>query len=136
MARYKPSVIYIPNPTWGNHKNLIEEVGLKFREYPYWNAKDKSLDIAGMLNSIKSAPAGFVILLHPCAHNLTKEQWLEIAHACADNGHFPLFDSAYQGFATGDFKADAYSIQIFAELIIKFLLCQFFSKNFGCTEKE
>lgn len=132
----KPSVIYIPNPTWGNHKQMVDEAHLKYKEYPYWNAQKKSLDIDGFLKSLNTAPTGSVFLLHSCAHNPTgcdptKEQWRQIADAVIKNGHFVLFDSAYQGFASGDFQEDAYSIRLFMELDIKFLLCQSFAKNFG-----
>ena len=31
------------------------------------------------------------------------------------NNHFPLFDIAYQGFASGDFDKDASPIRMFAK---------------------
>ncbi len=41
-----------------------------------------------------------------CAHNPTgidptPQQWEAIADLCQAKGHLPLFDVAYQGFATG-----------------------------------
>ena len=64
-----------------------------------------------MLADIEAAPPGSIILLHACAHNPTgvdptPDQWRAILHAVQARGHLPLFDSAYQGFASGDVRAD------------------------------
>ena len=47
------------------------------------------------------------MLLHVCAHNptgfdLSQDQWKEVASVMKKNDLIPFFDSAYQGFATGD----------------------------------
>ena len=42
-----------------------------------------------------------------------------------------MFDSAYQGFASGDLKKDAYAIDLFTKSYDRILLCQSFAKNFG-----
>ena len=60
-----------------------------------------ALDINGMLDDLKAAPKGSVIVLHACAHNPTgidptKEQWKEIADVVEEKGLVPFFDSAYQ----------------------------------------
>ena len=44
---------------------------------------------------------------------------------------FVIFDSAYQGFASGDPAVDAAAIRMFADLEIPFFVCQSYSKNFG-----
>jgi aspartate aminotransferase, cytoplasmic len=59
-------------------------------------------------------------LLHPCAHNPTgvdptPEQWRAIATVMKEKNLYPFFDSAYQGFASGDLIKDAYSIRYFLE---------------------
>lgn len=43
---------------------------------------------------------------------------------------FPVFDSAYQGFATGDVDADAWAIRYFTELMLSDAESKL-SKNFG-----
>jgi len=45
--------------------------------------------------------------------------------------HLPWFDSAYQGFATGDIEGDAWAIRNFVEQGFEMLTCQSFAKNFG-----
>jgi len=42
-----------------------------------------------------------------------------------------MFDSAYQGFASGDLKKDAYAIDLFTKTYDRIMLCQSFAKNFG-----
>jgi len=41
------------------------------------------------------------------------------------------FDSAYQGFASGDLEEDSYSLKLFAENHDNLVLFQSFAKNFG-----
>jgi len=45
--------------------------------------------------------------------------------------HFSAFDSAYQGFASGDLEKDAYSLRLFAKETNNCCLFQSFAKNFG-----
>ena len=42
-----------------------------------------------------------------------------------------IFDSAYQGFASGDLDRDAYSIRLFAKNTDRVMTTQSFAKNFG-----
>ena len=46
-------------------------------------------------------------------------------------GHFPIFDTAYQGFASGSPYKDAWSLRYFVEAGLELMVCQSFSKNFG-----
>jgi aspartate aminotransferase len=45
--------------------------------------------------------------------------------------HFPFFDIAYQGFASGDVEKDAWSVRYFAEQGFQMFVAQSFSKNMG-----
>lgn len=42
-----------------------------------------------------------------------------------------MFDTAYQGFASGDLYEDAYAVRLFADSGIDVLACQSFAKNAG-----
>jgi aspartate/tyrosine/aromatic aminotransferase len=64
-------LVYVPNPTWPNHKNIAADSGLKWKEYRYWDAKTKGLDLKGLLEDLTNAPEGSIIFLHACAHNPT-----------------------------------------------------------------
>ncbi|CAK9826572.1 Aspartate aminotransferase, cytoplasmic [Anthophora retusa] len=89
-----------------------------------------------MLNDLRDAPENAVIILRVCAHNPTgcdpiPEQWAKIADVIEEKRLFPLFDSAYQGFASGDLDKDACAARMFAERGIEFMYAQSFAKNFS-----
>ncbi|EGO58806.1 aspartate aminotransferase [Neurospora tetrasperma FGSC 2508] len=134
-ASKKPTV-YLSNPTWANHNQIFSNVGLPIAQYPYFDQKTKGLDIDGMKKALSDAPERSIILLHACAHNPTGvdptlAQWREIAEIMAAKGHFPFFDTAYQGFASGDLDRDASAIRLFVELGFELVVAQSFAKNFG-----
>lgn len=47
------------------------------------------------------------------------------------NNLIPYFDSAYQGFATGDLEKDAWPIRYFIEQGFQMIISQSFAKNMG-----
>ncbi|XP_076241919.1 glutamate oxaloacetate transaminase 1 [Calliopsis andreniformis] len=128
---------YYSRPTWENHKLVFINGGFKKAcEYIYWNPTTRNVDIEGMLKDLGDAPENAVIILHACAHNPTgcdptPEQWNKIADVIQEKRLFPLFDSAYQGFASGDLDKDAFAVRLFAERGIEFMCTQSFAKNFG-----
>ena len=80
--------------------------------------KTKGLDFKGMIEDLKNATAGSVVLLHTCAHNPTGvdptlDQWKEIASVCKENKLYPFFDTAYQGFVSGDLDKDGIGLRYF-----------------------
>ncbi|KAL2189314.1 PLP-dependent transferase [Thermothelomyces heterothallicus CBS 203.75] len=128
--------VYVSNPTWANHHQIFTNVGLPIATYPYFNKNTKGLDIDGMKAALEQAPDGSIILLHACAHNPTgvdptPEQWREIALLMKAKRHFPFFDTAYQGFASGDLDRDAGAIRLFVEEGFELVIAQSFAKNFG-----
>ena len=89
-----------------------------------------------MLSDIESAPDRSAVLLHCCAHNPTgvdptDEQWNKICQLMKTKGHIALFDSAYQGYATGDLEKDAFALRHFVAQGIPVMLAQSYSKNMG-----
>jgi len=131
---YPHDKIYLPNPSWANHKAIFSDCYLNVKTYSYYNKETIGLDIDGLLRDIKDAPSGSIFLLHACAHNPTgidptPEQWRAISDAIKTGGHFPLFDMAYQGFASGDTNTDAYALRHFVEQGHQVGLCQSFAKN-------
>jgi aspartate aminotransferase len=127
--------IWISNPSWPNHKNVFSAVGLEVLEYAYYDAANHSLDFDGLLNSLKQAQAGDVVLFHGCCHNPTgidptAEQWAQLAELSVANGWLPLFDFAYQGFAKG-LEEDAQGLRIFAAKHQELIVASSYSKNFG-----
>ena len=100
------------------------------------DGQQRGLNIEGMLADLQAAPDRSVILLHACAHNPTgvdptQEQWKRIATVIRQKQHLPFFDSAYQGFASGDLERDAWAIRYFVREGFELLAAQSFAKNFG-----
>ncbi|KAF9283155.1 Aspartate aminotransferase, cytoplasmic [Mortierella alpina] len=139
LARHYPvkgAACYISKPTWANHRAIFSGVGIPVLEYPYWDPASKGLNLQGMLETMQSAPRGSIFLLHPCAHNPTgvdptPDQWKQIADVMEAKNHFPFFDCAYQGFASGSLNKDAYSVRYFVSRGFELFVAQSFSKNFG-----
>jgi aspartate/tyrosine/aromatic aminotransferase len=48
-----------------------------------------------------------------------------------EKSHFPFFDCAYQGFASGSLDTDAYAVRYFVEAGFELVVAQSYSKNFG-----
>jgi aspartate aminotransferase len=132
----KGAEILTPTPTWPVHNTIPGRVGMKFKPYRYFSPKTKGLDIDGMLEDLDKAANEQIVLLHVCAHNPTgvdpsEDQWKKILEVVKRKQHFVMFDSAYQGFASGDLKKDAYAIELFTQSWDRIMLCQSFAKNFG-----
>lgn len=75
-------------------------------------------------------------MLHACAHNPTgcdptQEQWTKIADVMEAKKLFPFFDSAYQGFASGDPIRDAFAVRYFVSRGFELFCAQSYAKNFG-----
>src|ERR1700712_1243294 len=131
LERFYPGAktVYIPNPSWANHAAVFKDSGLKVEKYAYYDKKTIGLDIEGLMADIEKMPKGSIILLHACAHNPTgvdptPEQWREISAIMKAKKHFPFFDTAYQGFASGDLDRDAGAIRLFIEEGFELVIAQ------------
>jgi aspartate/tyrosine/aromatic aminotransferase len=132
--------IFLPNPTWGNHKALATDSGLEVGTYTYIDTNDLTqpkLNMAAMLEDLRTkVPVGGIILLHLCAHNPTGvdptiEQWNAIANICVEQKLQVFFDNAYQGFASGDLASDARPLQLFINKGLNVLVACSYAKIFG-----
>ncbi|KAL2643080.1 hypothetical protein R1flu_010667 [Riccia fluitans] len=130
-------IIYVPSPTWGNHLKIFPLGGIQTRTYRYFDPKTKGLDYEGMIEDLRAAPSGAVVLLHACAHNPTgvdptQEQWEGIRRVIREEKHLlPFFDSAYQGFASGSLDTDAWAVRQFVNDGGEVFLAQSYAKNMG-----
>ena len=136
IGKFLPRAVYVSKPTWSNHHGIVQKVGLPLREYAYYKASTKSLDFEGLIDGLKNATPGSVILLHVCAHNPTgvdptQEQWKKISEVMKANSLIPFFDSAYQGFASGSLEKDIWPVRYFIEQGFNMFVCQSFAKNMG-----
>nr|ABI13182.1 aspartate aminotransferase [Emiliania huxleyi] len=129
--------IHVPDPSWGNHGHIFRSAGLEVQNYAYLDHRTgTTLDFDGMRAALSGLPRGSVVLLHACAHNPTGidpsgEQWQELAELFAGRGLVALFDSAYQGYASGDLDADAASVRAFEAAGVLPVACQSYAKSLG-----
>jgi aspartate aminotransferase, mitochondrial len=137
IANFYPSRhILVPDPTWGNHHQIFKKCGLTVGTYRYYDRSTNRLDLLGMVQDLQSAPDGSVVLLHACAHNPTgcdptDPEWQEVLEVIGRKRQLIFFDSAYQGFASGDAEADAKTLRRVFDAGYPMLLAQSFAKNFG-----
>jgi aspartate/tyrosine/aromatic aminotransferase len=136
LNKHRPAPIYVSNPTWGNHNAIFKIAGLDVRQYRYFDKKTKGLDFQGMIQDLKNATPGSCVLLHTCAHNPTgvdptMDQWKEIANVCRENSLYPFFDTAYQGFVSGDLDKDGVGLRYFLDQGFEMVIAQSFAKIMG-----
>ena len=129
------ATVWVSEPTWANHLGIFESVGLQIARYNYYDAANHDIDFDSALADLSNAKNGDVVLFHGCCHNPTGidpdvDQWGQLAKLCAEKGLLPLFDFAYQGFATG-LQEDAEGLRLFASYCDEILVASSFSKNFG-----
>ncbi|XP_016128770.1 aspartate aminotransferase, cytoplasmic-like [Sinocyclocheilus grahami] len=129
--------IYVSAPTWENHNAVFSNAGFEdIRPYKYWDAGKRGLDLEGFLSDLESAPDHSIFVLHACAHNPTgtdptQDQWKQISDVMKRKSLFAFFDSAYQGFASGNLDKDAWAVRYFVSQGFELFCAQSFSKNFG-----
>eukprot|EP00238_Polyblepharides_amylifera_P004571 CAMPEP_0196580726 /NCGR_PEP_ID=MMETSP1081-20130531/30284_1 /TAXON_ID=36882 /ORGANISM="Pyramimonas amylifera, Strain CCMP720" /LENGTH=426 /DNA_ID=CAMNT_0041900683 /DNA_START=122 /DNA_END=1402 /DNA_ORIENTATION=+ len=137
LSKFYPNApIFLPNPTWGNHNKIFPNGGVKIMSYRYYNPATRGLDYDGMCADLQAAPEGSIVLLHACAHNPTgvdptPEQWAGILAVVVARRLLALFDSAYQGFASGSLDRDAQAVRMFTQAGLELIICQSYAKNMG-----
>ncbi|WP_299620243.1 amino acid aminotransferase [uncultured Tateyamaria sp.] len=127
--------VFVSNPTWPNHLSILEYLGMEMVPYRYFDNETRGVDFDAMLDDLKTAKAGDVVLLHGCCHNptganLTMPQWQEVIAVLQQTGAVPMIDIAYQGFGDG-LEADAQATRAVAAALPECLIAASCSKNFG-----
>lgn len=136
IKQYLPgSAVWISDPTWDNHRTLLESAGLTVHTYPYLNAAGNAVDFAAMLAALETLPRHSVVLLQPSCHNptgcdLTAEQFDAVIAVIESRNLVPFMDMAYQGFGKG-LDEDAAPIRKIVQKGLPLLVSNSFSKNFS-----
>lgn len=131
----KDTTVWVSEPTWANHVPLLGGAGLDLKPYPYYDTDTHVIQIDAMLDALRAAPKGDVVLLHACCHNPSgldpdEDQWRAIAEVIVERELMPFIDMAYQGFAK-DLDSDAFIIRHLAEQVPEMIVSTSCSKNFG-----
>ncbi|EGR2428022.1 TPA: aromatic amino acid transaminase [Vibrio cholerae] len=129
------TTVWITDPSYVNHKPVMEAAGLKVRYYRYFSRETKMVDTEQMLADLAQAGTKDVVLLHSCCHNPTGADidfsaWQAITELAQKNGFIPFVDIAYQGFGDG-LEQDAQGLRYMAERMEEMLITTSCSKNFG-----
>ncbi len=134
MANPEASV-FVSNPTWPNHLSILNYLGMETVQYRYFDGETRGVDFDGMIEDLKTAKAGDVVLLHGCCHNptganLNLVQWQEVVNLINERGLVAMIDIAYQGFGDG-LEEDAQATRLVASSVKRCLIAASCSKNFG-----
>ena len=136
LKRLQPGAkVLISDPSWENHRALFEAAGFEVGTYPYYDAAARGVALPAMLEALRAAPAGTIVVLHACCHNptgydLSAAQWLQVIDAIQGAGLVPFIDMAYQGFAEG-IAEDGAVIGKFLDAGLDFFVSTSFSKSFS-----
>ncbi|HEX7634956.1 MAG TPA: amino acid aminotransferase [Noviherbaspirillum sp.] len=136
LKRFSPNAqVFISDPSWENHRALFESAGFVVNNYPYYDAATRGVNFSGMLNALKTMPAGSVVVLHACCHNptgadLTTDQWTDVIQIVKERGLIPFLDMAYQGFGDG-IAEDGNVVRRFAQAGGPLFVSNSFSKSFS-----
>lgn len=127
--------VWVSDPTWPVHIPLLGSVGLEFRSYRYYDPATHGVDFEGMVEDLKRARAGDVVLLHGCCHNpcgadLTMPHWSVIADLAEGQGFIPFVDFAYQGMGDG-LEEDAAGLRLLVSRLPEVIVAASCSKNLG-----
>lgn len=135
LASAGPRRILVGEPTWPNHVPIFKAAGLEVVPYPYFDLSTQSLRFDAMMEALRQAKAGDVVLLSGCCHNptgadLSLDQWGEVAELVARSGLMPLVDFAYQGLGRG-LDEDAAGLRRMLATVDRALVAYSCDKNFG-----
>jgi aromatic-amino-acid transaminase len=124
---------WISDPSWENHRALLEFAGFKVNSYAYYDAATHGLRFDALLDSLNQIPEGDMVLLHACCHNptgvdLTPAQWEQVIAVVKARNLLPFLDLAYQGFADG-LDADAGAVRAFTKACPAVFVASSFSKS-------
>lgn len=127
--------VFVSNPTWPNHISILNYLDIEVVRYRYFDEDSCGVDFDGMIEDIKAAKPGDVVLLHGCCHNptganLNMTEWRAVVDVLNETGAVPMVDIAYQGFGDG-LEEDAAATRMVASSVPECLIAASCSKNFG-----
>jgi aspartate/tyrosine/aromatic aminotransferase len=135
LAQQGMKTVYVPNPSWPNHRAIVERCGCRAENYPYYSREKRGFDFDGMVGVLEKLPPKSVVVLHACCHNPTgcdptMQEWKEISLLMKERGLIPFFDCAYQGLGEG-IEEDARAVRLFVDDGHEMLIAYSCSKNFS-----
>ncbi|AGX88116.1 aromatic amino acid transaminase [Candidatus Symbiobacter mobilis] len=133
--QFPAAQILISDPSWENHRALFTRAGFAVGTYRYYDPDTHDVRFGDMLEDLRAAREGSIVLLHACCHNPTgcdlgPAQWDEVIGILRSRRLVPFLDMAYQGFSQG-LQEDGAVVAKFAQSGLSFLVSTSFSKSFS-----
>lgn len=127
--------VFVSDPTWPNHISILNYLGIEVVPYRYFDSETRAVSFDAMIEDLKTARRGDVVLLHGCCHNptganLNLTEWKAVVQVLLETGAVPMVDIAYQGFGDG-LEEDAAGTRLVASSVPECLVAASCSKNFG-----
>jgi aspartate/tyrosine/aromatic aminotransferase len=127
--------LFIPLPTWPNHRTVFTGCHLRVESYPYYDLKTDQLVCDPFIAFLEKREEESIIVLHASCHNPTGQdpsmkQWEAIAEVMRRKKLIPFFDFAYQGFGEG-LDEDAKAVRLFAQSGFEMFVAVSSAKNFS-----
>ncbi|MBY5355870.1 aspartate/tyrosine/aromatic aminotransferase [Rhizobium leguminosarum] len=127
--------VLLGTPSWPNHAPIFSSAPLTVKEYAFVNLASQHVKFESVVDTLSSANAGDVVLLHGCCHNptgidFTMEQWREITDLLVAHRLVPFIDLAYQGLGDG-LEQDAAPTRMILDAVEEALIAYSCDKNFG-----
>jgi len=127
--------VWVSDPSWPNHIGVAQASGRNVMGYPYLDPASGGLAFSAMMDALRQARPGDVVILQGPCHNptgvdLTEEQWAYMGDFCARQMLIPLIDIAYHGFGA-DPETDMAGIRGFLAACPSAMISYSCSKNFG-----
>ncbi len=127
--------VFVSDPTWPNHLSILKYLGIEAVPYRYFDSETGGVNVDGMLEDLKAAKPGDLVLLHGCCHNptganLNRTEWQAVIDLLLETGATPMIDIAYQGFGDG-LEEDAAATRMVAAAVPETVIAASCSKNFG-----
>ncbi|NNH62225.1 amino acid aminotransferase [Rhizobium laguerreae] len=127
--------VLLGTPSWPNHAPIFSSARLTVKEYAFVNLASQHVKFESVVDTLSSANAGDVVLLHGCCHNptgidFTMEQWREITDLLVAHRLVPFIDLAYQGLGDG-LEQDAAPTRMILDAVEEALIAYSCDKNFG-----
>lgn len=127
--------VFVSDPTWPNHISILNYLGIEVVPYRYFDSETRAVSFDAMIEDLKTARRGDVVLLHGCCHNptganLNLTEWKAVVQVLLETGAVPMVDIAYQGFGDG-LEEDAAGTRLVASSVPECLIAASCSKNFG-----
>lgn len=127
--------VFIPDPTWTNHKSLFSLAGHDVFTYPYYDKAKGTVYFNEMCNAIRKMPENSAIVLQASCHNptgidLTEREFITLSQLIKEKNLYPIFDLAYQGLGNS-LEDDVRGISIFLDDGHEMMIATTFAKSFG-----